>query len=520
MKSTPPTAPDAFGGSRYRLICNLGRGGMADVELALQTSSAGVERLAVIKRARPELASRAEFAAMFLEEARIAATLSHQNVVQTYEVGQDAQGYFLVLEFLRGQSYGKILSVAGYTDYRFSLEVLMGTLLGLEYAHQLTHLSGREMGLVHRDVSPPNVFVTYDGQVKVLDFGIAKALDSTIETDTGVIKGKVSYMAPEQMHGEPLDLRADLYAVGVMLWEATAGCRRFPGVPDVAVVSAVSTQRAPLVPGAAEHGLPPLADAICARALAHDPRQRYASAAEFYEDLSALAELVGGRLPPRALGQYVTELFAAEQALLLQRIEAELERPARAVGTSADARAAAHSSSDSRPFTRILPQREVADALPFGSTSQRFLPTAPGLQTDTSRVSGNGSSWKGRALLGGVALLALSYVAATKLLPMFGIDHAGTPLGARPEAGPAPSATPVASATPANAASLASAAPSTEAPAPVSSALPAHGTPKAKLAKPKVTAAKVAPKAPITRSTPAPAASARIGLDRSNPWGN
>ena len=516
----PPPTPDAIGGSRYRFVCDLGRGGMADVQLALQTSSAGVERLAVIKRVRPELATQAEFAAMFLEEARIAATLSHQNVVQTYEVGQDSQGYFLVLEFLRGQSYGEILSVAGYTDYRFSLEVLLGTLLGLEYAHQLTHLSGREMGLVHRDVSPPNVFVTYDGQIKVLDFGIAKALDSTVETDTGVIKGKVAYMSPEQMHGEPLDLRADLYAVGVMLWEATAGCRRFDGMPDVAVVSAVITQRAPLEPGAAEHGLPPLADAICARALAHDPRERYASAAEFSEDLLTLAELLGGRLPPRVLGQYVTELFPAEQAQLQQRIEAELERP---TGSSNESSDGARAPAYSQPMTRVLPQRELAEALPLAAASGSSLSTAPGLQTDTSRVPGTSTSWKLRVAVAGVVLLGALYVAATKLASRFGPDHAVAEVASHrsAEAGPAAESTePPMKDDPPSAASTIESAPSAEPPKAAASAPSAHSAPQAKPAKAKpVTATKAAAKLAGKRALPAPAASARVGLDRSNPWG-
>jgi serine/threonine protein kinase len=500
--------PDVIGGSSYRFICNLGRGGMADVQLALQTSRAGVERLVVLKRARSELASQPEFAAMFLEEARIAATLSHQNVVQTYEVGQDEHGYFLVLEFLRGQSYGTILSTAGYADYRVSLEVLSNALLGLEYAHQLKHLSGREMGLVHRDVSPPNIFVTYDGQVKVLDFGIAKALDSTIETDTGIIKGKVAYMSPEQMHGESVDSRADLYAVGVMLWEATAGGRRFPGIPDVAVVSAVSSQRAPITPGAAERGLPALADRICERALAQDPAQRYSSAAQFHEDLSALTELVGGRLAPRALGQYVSALFATERDELQRRIEAGLQQPVAVHSTPSDPFLTGR--RDSRPMTRVLPQREVRAATPLSATVQRDPLTAPGLQTDTSRApQPNGPSWKLRAGLAGAVLLGVLYFVASHLLPSAtsAARAAASPLASAAPS-PAPLVTPDA---------VMSAAPSANAPAaPLPASTPdPHGSVKLKPVKAKPAAA--AHKAPVK----APASSAaKDGLDRSNPWGS
>ena len=313
------------GASAYRVVQRLGRGGMADVQLVLQTTPVGVERLAVLKRARPELAQVPEYSAMFWEEARIAATLSHQNVVQTYEVGQDDDGYFMILEFLRGQSYAQVLSRTGYIDYRFSLEVLLGTLQGLEHAHGLKHPSGAEMSLVHRDISPPNLFVTYDGQIKVLDFGIAKARGSLIETEAGVVKGKVSYMAPEQMVGAACDLRTDLYAVGVLLWEATAGRTRFSGVPEVGILHSVTTQIAPTTPGAVERGLPALADEICQRALAFDPAERYQSASAFHDDLARLADLMGERLGVRGVGQHVVEHFAEERDAQQTLIEAELD---------------------------------------------------------------------------------------------------------------------------------------------------------------------------------------------------
>jgi serine/threonine protein kinase len=297
---------------------------MGDVQLVLQTTSSGVERLAVIKRPRPEFARVPEFAAMFWEEARIAATLSHPNVVQTYEVGEDDEGSFLLLEYLRGQSYAEVLTRSRYADYALSLEVLLAVLQALEYAHRLKHPSGRQMALVHRDISPPNVFITYEGQIKVLDFGIAKALDSSVKTEVGMVKGKVSYMSPEQMLGAAVDLRTDLYAVGVMLWEATAGQQRFVDVSDITISSLVTAQRAPLSPGAVERGLPALADDICRRALAREPADRYASAAEFHEELRKLAELVDNRPPTHVIGQRVSALFAAERSAQQARIEADL----------------------------------------------------------------------------------------------------------------------------------------------------------------------------------------------------
>ena len=393
---------------------------MADVQLVLQTTPAGVERLAVIKRARPELAQQAEYAAMFWEEARIAATLSHQNVVQTYEVGQDSDGYFLILEFLRGQSYAQVLTRAGYSDYRFSLEVLLGTLQGLEYAHHSKHLTGGELSLVHRDISPPNVFVTYDGQVKVLDFGIAKARGSLIQTEAGVIKGKAAYMAPEQMLGAPCDLRADLYAVGVMLWEATAGQQRFVNVPDAAISSSVTTQRAPVIPGAAARGLPELADEICRRALAYDPSQRYASAGEFHDQLAALAELVGGRLSSRAVGLYVSEHFAKERRDQQARIEAELKLPSLPADTGSVR--TTKPTTDSRGLARVH-ARPVSGSAPrvAAAGAEAAVPESKTLEAARPAVSR-----KGQVLLV-VALVVLAGLGVKVGASLSGAKDAATP---------------------------------------------------------------------------------------------
>lgn len=344
--------------SRFRLVQALGQGGMGSVQLVLQTTPAGVERLAVMKRPRPELARHPEFAGMFWEETRIAITLGHPNIVQTYEAGQDDAGYFLLLEFLRGQSYAEWIDHSGYPDFRASLEVLLGTLQALEYAHRSRDPSGREMAIVHRDISPPNVFVTYEGQVKVLDFGIAKARDSTVHTQEGVIKGKIAYMPPEQMLGRAMDLRADLYAVGVMLWEAVAGRQRFAGMRDVEIASVVKGGQAPLVPAAATRGLPALADEICRRALAYSPAERYASAAVFHDDLVRLAEQCGGRVPQRLLGQTLAERFTLQRQAQQARIEAEL--------CGVPARASEAATNDPKPGgTRVVHKRALVPVPPL-----------------------------------------------------------------------------------------------------------------------------------------------------------
>jgi len=298
-------AGEAVGGSRYRILGRIGSGGMAEVDLALQTGVAGTSRLCALKRVRKDLSSRDEFVAMFFEEARISASLSHPNIVQVYEVGGDE------------------------VDYRVSLEVMLATLSGLEHAHERCDLMGQPMRLVHRDISPPNVFVTYDGEIKVLDFGVAKSKDSLVRTEAGILKGKVAYMAPELVAGDPLDGRADLYAVGVMLWEATARRDRWPGMNEMAILAKLSRAKQVESPGAVANGLPALADTICVHALEPDPAHRYQSAAQMRADVLQLCEALGGRIGQALIKDYMARRFASERRREEREIDEALQNDAR-----------------------------------------------------------------------------------------------------------------------------------------------------------------------------------------------
>jgi eukaryotic-like serine/threonine-protein kinase len=336
------TSGEAVGGSRYRTLGRLGSGGMAEVDLAVQTGVAGSSRLCVLKRVRKDLAGREDFVSMFFEEARISASLNHPNIVQIYEVGGDEQDCFLAMEFLRGRSYAHLqrLSFGRGGDYRVDLEVLLATLAGLEHAHQRRDLSGEPMRLVHRDVSPPNVIVTYDGEIKVLDFGVAKSKDSLIKTEAGTLKGKVAYMAPEVVAGDPFDARADLYAVGVMLWEATAGRDRWPRMNDVAILAQLARGALVESPGAALRGLPARANDICIKSLAEDPDARYRTAAELRDALLELCEELGGRLGQAEIKAYMDRHFAADRAREVREVEAALREqrvtPGGAAGSDAE----------------------------------------------------------------------------------------------------------------------------------------------------------------------------------------
>jgi len=354
----PPTDPVA-GDGRYRMIRTTGTGGMASVQLAWQINEGGIQRLAAVKRVRPDLATNEKFLQMFLEEARITTGLNHANIVQTYEVSRDADGCFLAMEYLRGQSYEDVLAKVGLdrVDYGFALEVLVGTLAGLEYAHEIHDLAGREMKLVHRDISPSNLFITYDGQVKILDFGIAKAVGSPIQTEPGVLKGKLMYMAPEQMRGSKVDARADLYAVGVMLWEVTAGRPRWEDPNAASVFTRFASGVAAEPPGAALRGLPALADEVCLRALSYDPEKRYSAVAEFRTALLELAAQTGRRTT-RQLGEYVSSLFAAEREREQRTIELELERLAESDQASTTAAGGIEEAQPSKGLkTRLTPRR-------------------------------------------------------------------------------------------------------------------------------------------------------------------
>ena len=225
---------------RYRILSELGRGGMSNVFLAVASGPGGVNKLVVLKALLPDLATEGYALSMFMDEARLAAQLNHPNVVQTYEVGTEGDRHVIVMEYLEGQSLSACMRRAAAEGnpipLALQLRIIINALDGLHYAHELSGYEGASLQLVHRDISPQNVFVTYDGQVKVLDFGIAKATSASTHTAAGVMKGKIAYMAPEQIVGGAVDRRADLYSVGCMLWAAATGVKLWKDTPDVQIM--------------------------------------------------------------------------------------------------------------------------------------------------------------------------------------------------------------------------------------------------------------------------------------------
>ena len=313
---------------RYRKVLLLGQGGTADVHLAVADGPGGFRKLVVLKVLKAALSHDPELRRMFLNEARLAARLHHPNVVQTYEVLDDDGGPVIVMEYLDGQPLSNLIVEgrgAGLT-LGHQVRILVDVLAGLHAAHELQDFDGTPLGVVHRDVSPQNIFVTVDGQAKVLDFGIAKLDRSLVETEVGTVKGKIRYMAPEQVRGAVLDRRADIYAAGVMLWEALAGERMWKGIGEAEIRARVQAGDLPPAPARAAGGRTSEAlVGICRRALALDPGARLTTALAMADELeAALQELPGRGGTGRELGALVAHLFAESRrrtrALVEERI--------------------------------------------------------------------------------------------------------------------------------------------------------------------------------------------------------
>jgi serine/threonine-protein kinase len=314
---------------KYQLIAEIARGGMGVVYLAMVQGPGGFNKLVVVKELKPELVEEPAFLTMFLDEARLAARLSHPNIVQTNEVGNDGDRYFMAMDYLDGRGLDQIRrrsKVAGFgLSVPMHLRVVCDMLAGLDYAHRMTDFDGSPLNIVHRDVSPQNVFVTFDGQVKLLDFGIAKASDSMYETHAGVVKGKVSYMSPEQGRGWKVDARADVFSAGVMLWEALTGKRMREGKNEQEKLWALVSNE---IPRASEikPWVPPELDEICARAMAWNRDERYASAGAMQQDLERYLVSTGMNVTAREVGSCVSELFREDRANTNTVIEAHIAR--------------------------------------------------------------------------------------------------------------------------------------------------------------------------------------------------
>ena len=302
--------PAALG--RYEIIGRLATGGMAEILLGRLTGPSGFARAVAIKRILPGYASHKSFVDMFLDEARIAARINHPNVVSYEELSRDDGQLFVVMEYLEGESLASLQRRARSRrrpiDHGQACYVVSEAAAGLHAAHEMCDFDGAPLGIVHRDISPQNVFVTYDGTVKLMDFGIAKAANRITATEAGALKGKFAYMSPEQAEGEELDRRSDVFSLGILLYELLTGRRLFRRATPTASLRAVKEAKV-AAPSSIAPGCPAELDAICLRALARDVADRYPTAEALRLDLLKVLRRLSEGDPGLALKETMLGLF-------------------------------------------------------------------------------------------------------------------------------------------------------------------------------------------------------------------
>jgi serine/threonine protein kinase len=299
---------------KYQLLDRIGAGGMAEVHLARVVGAAGFEKLVVVKRLLPALAEEKDYVSQFIDEARLAATFSHANIVSTFDFGEADGSYYIAMEYVEGKNLRRVQDVLERRGKRLpepaAVFVVSELCRGLEYAHTRKDSQGNPMRVVHRDVSPQNVVVSYGGDVKVLDFGIAKSSAREFQTAAGIVKGKLRYMSPEQVMGEAIDGRSDLFAAGVILWELTYGKRPMPDLPDTELVQWV--RKGEFTRPATLPAAPPDLEAIFERALAPDPTVRYPTSGDFARALTRYNTQHWPDFTPGDLGRLLESEFGED----------------------------------------------------------------------------------------------------------------------------------------------------------------------------------------------------------------
>ncbi|MCG6980417.1 MAG: protein kinase [Deltaproteobacteria bacterium] len=319
--------PVRFG--KYLILDKIATGGMAELYQAKITSVEGFEKFVAIKKILPNLTQDKNLVNMLIDEAKLAAMLTHQNIVQIYDLGSMEGTYFIAMEYIYGKDLRVLTRKAKERNLplpiEYGLYITCRVCSGLDYSHNLKDLHGNPLELIHRDISPQNILVTYQGEVKIVDFGIAKAAKKTADTKEGLIKGKVSYMSPEQAAGKPIDNRSDIFSTGILLYEMVTGERMFEG-SDLQILERV--RKAEFEP--AENIVPDLPNEVCEilnRALAKGVTRRYKSCGEMLVDLEACLSAFPIRPSAEGLSQYMKALFAEEiaaEAAALQRVEVQL----------------------------------------------------------------------------------------------------------------------------------------------------------------------------------------------------
>jgi serine/threonine-protein kinase len=392
---------------RYRVVDEIGIGGMASVHLARMDGPGGFQKWVAIKRIHPHLVEDQTFIHMFLDEARIAARISHPNVATVFDLGEHEDTYWIAMEYLHGEPLREVMrrteEIGQPMPPEIACRVIADAAEGLHAAHELLGKNGEKLGLVHRDVTPHNLFVTYDGNTKVVDFGIAKFSSRMSSTRAGTLKGKLAYMSPEQVHGETIDRRTDIFALGVVLWELTTGQRLFRMESDLDTLAKVQECAVPR-PSTLVRGYPIDLEKIVMKALAKNRGERFKTAREFSRALQSLLMRRGLFIASDEVASYMKQIFddrikkreahlrwAAEVTQTIN-IEGLLARPKPPIAT-ADEGSVSYSSDVPQPPTGRPGVRPAAGAPPpdmrppaFSQAStQASVSARPGKQADTLR---------------------------------------------------------------------------------------------------------------------------------------
>jgi serine/threonine-protein kinase len=337
---------------RYELVAELASGGMATVFLGRILGVGGFQRFVAIKRLHPHLASEQEFVEMFLDEARLAASIHHPNVVPILEVGTSDRGYYLVMEYIEGDTLARLLARAATSRHRIPIpianRIMLDTLAGLHAAHELKDDNDQPLNLVHRDVSPQNILVGINGTARITDFGVARAASRLSSTRSGQLKGKLAYMAPEQARGGMIDRRADVFAVGTVLWEVLADKRLFKGEGEADTLNRVLFEPIPRLREIAPEVHPAL-ETITMKTLERDPQKRFASAAVFSDELEKAARSIHALASVREVAEYVQKVMGQEIAQQREVVRAWL--------------------AQSEPSRTELEERDIIVGMPGGASS-------------------------------------------------------------------------------------------------------------------------------------------------------
>jgi len=305
--------PIPFG--KYYLLERINVGGMAEVFRAKAFGVEGFERLVAVKKILPNIAADEEFIAMFIDEAKIAVQLQHANIAQIFDLGKVDESYFIALEFVRGRDlramFDRVRQRGELMPTPQACFIVMQVCEGLDYAHNKRDGQGQELHLVHRDISPQNVLVGFEGEIKLIDFGIAKAAGKASKTQAGILKGKFGYMSPEQVRGLPIDRRSDIFSVGIVLYELLTGERLFVGESDFSTLEKVRNVEI-LPPSSYNRAIPEELERIALKALAKDPEDRYQNAIDLHDDLQAFLYTKGELYSRKDLAAWMKKMFPAE----------------------------------------------------------------------------------------------------------------------------------------------------------------------------------------------------------------